>query len=181
MFDITGVTILVVLIGVFGFLTLRAWKAKRRWLKWTGVFLSGLLTFIPSVLLILALLGFYKLNQHFDNSVQEIQVAGTPDQIARGEKLANICVSCHTPGNQMPLSGSNFAAKFEFPPLGTLYAPNLTPSGNIADWTDGEIIRAIREGVDQNGRSLLVMPSVDFRNMSDEDVEALVEGRHFSA
>jgi mono/diheme cytochrome c family protein len=174
MFDITGVTILVVLIGVFGFLTLRAWKAKRRWLKWTGVFLSGLLTFIPSVLLILALLGFYKLNQHFDNSVQEIQVAGTPDQIARGEKLANICVSCHTPGNQMPLSGSNFAAKFEFPPLGTLYAPNLTPSGNIADWTDGEIIRAIREGVDQNGRSLLVMPSVDFRNMSDEDVEALI-------
>ena len=62
MFDITGVTILVVLIGVFGFLTLRAWKAKRRWLKWTGVFFSGLLTFIPSVLLILALLGFYKLN-----------------------------------------------------------------------------------------------------------------------
>jgi mono/diheme cytochrome c family protein len=174
MFDIAGVALLVILILIFAFLTLRAWKSKRRWLKWIGSFLSGLLTLFASALLILALIGFYKLNEHFDNPVQEVLVAGSPEQIARGEKLANICVSCHTPGNQMPLSGSNFAAKFDFPPLGTIYAPNLTPSGNITDWTDGEVIRAIREGIHQNGRSLLVMPSADFRNMSDEDVQALV-------
>jgi len=174
MFDITGFAFLIILIMFFGFLTLRAWNAKRRWLKWIGVFFSSLLTLIPSVLLILALVGFYKLNERFDNPVQDIQVAGTPEQVARGERLANICVSCHTPGNQMPLSGSDFATKFEFPPLGRLYAPNLTPSGNIADWTDGEVIRAIREGINKDGRSLLVMPSVDFRNMSDEDVQALV-------
>ncbi len=174
MFDIAGVAILVILIVVFGFLTARAWKAKRLWLRWMGTLLSGLLTLIPAALLVLALVGFYKLNQRYDNPVAEIQVAGTPDQIARGEKLANICVSCHTPGNQLPLSGSNFAAKFDFPPLGTLYAPNLTPSGNIKDWTDGEVIRAIREGVYRDGRSLLVMPSANFRNMSDEDVQALV-------
>jgi mono/diheme cytochrome c family protein len=174
MFDIAGITVLVILIGVFGFLTLRAWNAKNRWLKWIGMLLSGLLTLIPTVLLILALIGFYQLNERFDNPVVEIRVTGTPAQIARGEKLAQICVSCHTPGNQLPLSGSNFAAKFEFPPLGTLYAPNLTPSGNIQDWSDGEVIRAIREGVHKNGRSLLVMPSANFRNMSDEDVQALV-------
>lgn len=174
MFDIAGVAILVILIVVFGFLTARAWKAKRLWLRWMGTLLSGLLTLIPAALLVLALVGFYKLNQRYDNPVAEIQVAGTPDQIARGEQLANICVSCHTPGNQLPLSGSNFAAKFDFPPLGTLYAPNLTPSGNIKDWTDGEVIRAIREGVYRDGRSLLVMPSANFRNLSDEDVQALV-------
>jgi mono/diheme cytochrome c family protein len=174
MFDIAGVTIVVILIVVFGFLTVRAWKAKRVWLKWIGTILSGLLTLIPAVLLILAMIGFYKLNQRFDNPVAEIQVARTPAQIARGEKLANICVSCHTPDNQLPLSGSNFATKFDFPPLGTLYAPNLTPSGNIKDWTDGEVIRAIREGVHKNGRSLMVMPSANFRNLSDEDVQALV-------
>ena len=174
MFDVIGVITLVLLILVFGFVTLWAWKAKSRWLKWIGLFFSGLLTLVTAVFLILALIGFYKLNQRFDNPVSEIQVTGTAAQIARGEKLANICVSCHTPGNQMPLSGSNFVAKFEFPPLGTLYAPNLTPSGNISDWTDGEVIRAIREGVDRNGRSLLIMPSANFRNMSDEDVQALV-------
>jgi hypothetical protein len=152
MFDIVGVTILVVLTVFFGFLTVRAWKAKSRWLKWIGTLLSGLLTLIPALMLVLAIIGFYKLNQHFDNPVSEIQVTGTVAEIARGEKLANICVSCHTPGNQLPLSGSNFVAKFEFPPVGTLYAPNLTPSGNIADWTDGEVVRAIREGVDKDGR-----------------------------
>lgn len=174
MFDNVGVTILVILIGLFGFLTLRAWKSKRPWLKWIGTFLSGLLTLITTAVLVLALIGFAKLNKHYNNPVTEVQIAGTPDQIARGEKLANICVSCHTPGIQMPLSGSNFAVKFDFPPLGTLYAPNLTPSGNIQDWTDGEVIRAIREGVYRDGRSLLVMPSANFRNMSDEDVQALV-------
>jgi mono/diheme cytochrome c family protein len=64
--------------------------------------------------------------------------------------------------------------KFEFPPFGTFYAPNLTPSGNIQDWTDGEVIRAIREGVHKDGRSLLVMPSASFHSMSDEDVQAIV-------
>jgi cytochrome c553 len=58
--------------------------------------------------------------------------------------------------------------------VGTLYAPNLTPSGNIQDWTDGEVIRAIREGVHKNGRSLLVMTAQNFRNMSDDDVQAVV-------
>jgi len=173
-FDIVGVAIFVTLIVVFGFLTLRAWKAKSRWLKWVGAPLSGLLTLVSAALLILALTGFYKLNQHFDNPITEVTITPSPQQIARGAQLANICVSCHTPGSQMPLSGSNFAAKFDFPPLGALYAPNLTPSGNIADWTDGEVIRAIREGVDRNGRSLLIMPSANFRHMSDEDVQALV-------
>jgi mono/diheme cytochrome c family protein len=174
MFDITGILILMVLIVLFGFLATRAWKLKNAFLKWGGMFLTGLLTLIPTALLILALIGFSKLNQHYTNPVANIQVAGTAAQIARGEKLANICVSCHTPDNQLPLSGSNFVTKFEFPPLGTLYAPNLTPSGDIKDWTDGEVIRAIREGVHKNGRSLLVMPSGDFRNMSDQDVQALV-------
>ncbi len=174
MFDIAGVALLVVLILIFGFLTVRAWKTKRRWLKWIGALLAGLLTLIPVAMLVLALIGFYKLNQRFDDPVAEIQVAGTAAQIARGEKLANICVSCHTPGSQLPLSGSNFAAKFDFPLFGTLYAPNLTPTGDIQDWTDGEVIRAIREGVHKNGRSLLIMPSADFRNMSDEDIQALV-------
>ena len=174
MFDFIGVLILVVFIVVFGFLTTRAWKLKNRFLKWAGVFLMGLLTVIPTLLLVLALIGFSKLNAHFDNPVTAVQVAGSPEQIARGEKLANNCASCHSPGAELPLSGSNFSEKFDMPPLGTLYAPNLTPAGNISDWSDGEIIRAIREGVHKDGRSLLIMPANAYRNLSDEDVQALV-------
>ncbi len=174
MFDTVGVLILVVLIALFGFLTTRAWKLKNAVLKWGGVVITGLLTLIPAALLVLALIGFYKLNGQHDNPVANLQVAGTAAQIARGEKLAHGCVSCHAPGDQLPLSGTNFAAKFDFPPMGTLYAPNLTPTGDIKDWTDGEIIRAIREGVHKTGRSLLIMPAENFRNLSDDDVQALV-------
>ena len=174
MLDITGIILLIGAALFFGFLITRVWKSKNRFLKWAGVFLLGLLTLIPAAMLVLALSGFSKLNAQYDNPVANVQVAGTTAQIARGEKLANICVSCHAPGDELPLSGSNFAEKFDFPPLGTLYAPNLTPAGSISGWTDGEVIRAIREGVHKDGRSLLVMPSGTFRHMSDEDVQALV-------
>jgi mono/diheme cytochrome c family protein len=174
MFDIVGILILIVVIAVLALLTTRAWKLKNPFLKWVGVILGGLLTLIPSVLLVLALLGFAKLNTHYDNPVAAIEVAGTPAQITRGEQLAHACMSCHSPGNELPLSGTNFAEKFGMPPLGTLYSPNLTSSGDIQDWSDGEVIRAIREGVHKDGRSLLIMPSSNFRNMSDEDVQALV-------
>jgi mono/diheme cytochrome c family protein len=44
----------------------------------------------------------------------------------------------------------------------------------LKDWTDGEIVRAIREGVDDKGRPLVGMPSQAYRNFSDADAEALV-------
>lgn len=174
MFDSVGVLILVAVIVLFGYLTTRTWRLNNRLLKWGGVALTGLLTLVSISLLGLALRGFAMLNQQYPNPVADIQVAGTADQIARGEQLAHICMSCHSPGLELPLSGVDFAYKFDFPPVGTLYAPNLTPGGDIDDWTDGEVIRAIREGIHKNGRSLLIMPSNIARNLSDEDVQAIV-------
>lgn len=174
MFDSVGILILVGLSVLFGFLTRRAWRIKSRLLKWGGVVSAGLLTLIPVVLLGLALRGFYWLNERHANPVADLRVAGTPAQIARGQQLAHACVSCHAPGEQLPLVGVNFAAKFDLPPLGTLYSPNLTPGGDIDDWTDGELVRAIREGIHKNGRSLIVMPAANYRHLSDDDVQALV-------
>ena len=60
------------------------------------------------------------------------------------------------------------------PPLGAMYATNLTPGGPLQGWTDGEIVRAIREGIDKDGRALIVMPTQAYRHLSDADVQALV-------
>jgi cytochrome c553 len=175
MFDWVGVLSLLLVAGLFGFGVTRAWRLKNGFLRWGGTLLGGLLTLLPLALLALALAGFAKLNQQHGNPVADIKVAGTPEQIARGQRLANICASCHaTAPEQLPLVGDNFVRKFNFPPLGTLYAPNLTPAGEIKDWTDGQVIRAIREGVHASGRSLLIMPSDNFRNLSDDDAQALV-------
>ncbi|MCC7362116.1 MAG: c-type cytochrome [Anaerolineales bacterium] len=174
MFDFVGVLVLIVLAAVFGFLATRAWRLKNGLLRWGATALGGLLTLAPLALLALALVGFYKLNQHYRNPVADVQVAGTAAQIARGEQLAHVCAGCHSPDGGPVLSGVNFLAKFPFPPVGTFYAPNLTPSGDIQDWTDGEVIRAIREGVHQDGRALLIMPAGNLRNLSDDDVQAVV-------
>lgn len=181
MFDIVGVVILFVLIALFSFLSTRAWRLKNGLFKWSGTILAGLLTVIPAAVLALALVGYYKLNERHNNLVADINVAGTQTpalapgaSVARGQQLAHICAKCHTSNGQLPLSGADYAANNGLPPLGTLYATNLTPSGNIKNWTDGEVIRAIREGVHPDGRSLLIMPADNFRNMSDDDVEAVV-------
>jgi mono/diheme cytochrome c family protein len=55
--------------------------------------------------------------------------------------------------------------------------PNLTPDKEtgLGNWTDDEIARAIREGVDKDGRTLFpIMPYDNFRHMSDEDLASIV-------
>jgi mono/diheme cytochrome c family protein len=82
------------------------------------------------------------------------------------------CPFCHSPTGKAPLIGQNLSKGG--PPVGTLYASNLTPAGEIKNWSDGEIIRAIREGVHKTGRPLILMPSEVFRHLSDVDVQAIV-------
>jgi mono/diheme cytochrome c family protein len=44
----------------------------------------------------------------------------------------------------------------------------------LGGWTDAEIARAIREGVDKDGIELVIMPSAHYTVLSDEDVAAIV-------
>lgn len=60
---------------------------------------------------------------------------------------------------------------------GKLVAPNLTPDREtgLGNWTDGEKIRAIREGISKDGHVLHpTMPYPSYFYMSDVDVQALV-------
>ncbi len=57
------------------------------------------------------------------------------------------------------------------------YASNVTPDveTGIGGWSDGELVRALREGVDREGHTILpVMPYQFAHGMSDEDALALV-------
>jgi hypothetical protein len=44
----------------------------------------------------------------------------------------------------------------------------------LGGWSDAEIARAIREGVDKDGVGLVIMPSANYRALSDADVAAVV-------
>jgi mono/diheme cytochrome c family protein len=173
MFDFLGVTALLSLAILGTWLAIRARRAKSRVAKWGGLVLSSLLTLACTLAIGIALVGFYRLNfPPRRPAVMDIKVAGTPDQVARGARFSAYCPLCHSLTGGAPLVGQNLSKGG--PPVGTLYASNLTPAGEIKDWSDGEIIRAIREGVHKTGRPLIIMPSEVFRYLSDVDVQAIV-------
>jgi mono/diheme cytochrome c family protein len=137
--------------------------------------LSGLLTLALAVVSVVTLLGLIKLYAPKNIPVPDVKVAGTPEQIQRGQHLANaFCVECHSTNRELPLSGGNDMGK-EIPiPLGSFVPPNLTPGGELKDWSDGEILRVLRSGVDEKGRPLMLMSNVNVRHMSDADLAAVI-------
>lgn len=170
--DYLGLAVLIGLALLCGLLTYRAVRARRRWVKFAAGIPAALFTLLFAAATTLALMGYNRLNAVRPNPPSALQVVSTPRLVADGERFARSCAGCHSSTGQAPMDGSNF---FEGggPPIGTFYAPNLTPA-HLSDWSDGEIIRAIREGVGRDGRSLLIMPSGGFHGMSDDDVLALV-------
>ena len=103
--------------------------------------------------------------------------------VKRGEYLVNgpaACANCHTPRNpDFSLDTSkNFAGGFHLvDPAFDVYSANITPDKEtgIGNWTDEQIIRAIREGVDDEGKVIFPpMPVATYNNMSDDDVKAIV-------
>ncbi len=105
------------------------------------------------------------------------------DLIKRGEYLVNgpgACSNCHATRNPdfSIAEGMEFAGGFHIvDPAFDVYAANITPDPEtgIGNWTDDEIIKAIREGVDPEGSIIFPpMPSPTYNNMSDDDVKAIV-------
>jgi mono/diheme cytochrome c family protein len=115
-------------------------------------------------------------------------VQPTPELLARGKYVVhNIsqCLECHsdhTKGFALPIKpgsegmgGYAFTKEQNFP--GVLRAQNITPDKEtgLGDWTDGEILRAVREGVGRDGQALFpMMPYKHYRSMSDDDAKAVV-------
>ena len=175
MLNLLGLLVLLLLAIFFFWLAARAGRVRRGWLRWPARLLAGLLGLLLLLVSGVAGYGLYQLNvPPYSYSLSNLKAAGTPEQLARGEHLAHICVDCHSSTGSLPLDGSKdnlFAGSL---PLGTLYAPNLTPGGSLKNWSDPEILRALREGVGRDGRPLLGMTSEPFSHLSDADALALV-------
>src|SRR3979411_2564518 len=94
--------------------------------------------------------------------------------VRRGRDLAAIgnCNDCHT-----VRGGKSFAGGLPVPtPFGTIYSSNITPEAEtgIGRWSEAAFARAMRSGVDREGRHLYpTFPYDHFTNVSDEDDRAL--------
>lgn len=111
-----------------------------------------------------------------------VATASAQTPLERGKYLMNsivACGNCHTPQTpQGPVPGKELAGGTRFEEgFGVAYAPNITPDPEtgLGKWSDGDIIKAIREGKRPDGTTIgPPMPIVLYRGMSDADVQAVV-------
>jgi len=114
------------------------------------------------------------------------QFERTPERLARGQYLVKTigCETCHS-GHDWTQHGAPIVASTElagqeltlkgFP--GRLVASNLTsdPETGLANFSDDQLSRAIREGIKHDDTTLFpAMPYGEYKNMSDEDVASVV-------
>ena len=93
------------------------------------------------------------------------------------------CFQCHSeidwqnPGAQPKAGRKGVGTVFIEDGLEWLIAPNITPDKETGagTWTDAQFARALREGIGHDGRRLFpIMPYLNFREMSDEDLASIV-------
>lgn len=114
----------------------------------------------------------------------------TPARLQRGNYLVEGpfgCLGCHSQFDENvysmpPKPGTEGGGGFCFNERnvgfpGQVCAQNITPDpeAGIGNWTDGEVMRAIREGVAKDGHALFpMMPYAEFHALSDEDTRSIV-------
>ncbi len=94
--------------------------------------------------------------------------------IRRGAELAALgdCEVCHTERNGHPLAGGRGVET----PFGTVYATNITPepATGIGRWPLTAFSRAMRDGIDREGRHLYpVLPYPHFIHATNADIAAM--------
>ena len=141
----------------------------KKFLKWLGLILVGLLVLIVALVFVLARKAETMTAVVYDIAVEPVMIPNDPESIAAGEHWVKAnCIGCHGPD----LSGGYF---FEAP-FAVLDASNLTSGkgGVGAVYTDEDWVRAIRHGVNPGKRSLMIMPANYYWNFNDEDLGDIV-------
>jgi mono/diheme cytochrome c family protein len=152
--------------------SLRTWRAKNKFLKWGGAVLAALFSASASLISVIMVIGLLKLHARSAPAL-DLKVAGTPEQIVRGQAISDgFCSSCHSKTGT--LTGGLDVAKDLPVPIGSFVASNLTPAGQLSHWSDGDIFRAIRNGVDKDERWLIIMSYTNAGKLSDDDTKAVI-------
>jgi cytochrome c553 len=142
----------------------------KKFIKWTGILLGGLIGLVLLTSLALYAVGMKKLTRSYPNiRIETISIPNDPNTIARGEHVATIwgCAKCH---------GKNFGGTviIDNPFLGTIPSSNLTAgNGGVGNsYTDADWIRAIRHGVKPDDQPVVFMN--DYSGLSDQDLGDLI-------
>ena len=158
--------------AVLATVAVRALRSKAFLVRWAGASLAGLAAIACLAPAILMAAGLSK--SHARRApVPNIKVATTSEQIRRGQAIASgFCGACHSSAGTM--TGGRDLGEHLPAPLGHFIAANLTPAGPLSRWSDGQIFRAIRNGIDAAGRRLTIMSLTNASRLSDQHIQAVI-------
>lgn len=124
----------------------------------------------------------FPLPPNYGPPIDHVSLPDASNTLVYGEYLANIshCMDCHTPrDNKGMLVTSRLGAGGQLlpgPGGSKVLTPNLTPDASgLKNWSDAQIVRAIREGIDKNGNHLQPIMAFDwYKNIDKSDMNALL-------
>ncbi len=140
--------------------------------KWIGIVVGSLVGLLLVAGAVLYLMGNSRMNKTYDFPPSNIAIPTDDASIEFGRhRVESLCAGCHGPD----LSGiENW---FSAGPLGTIDSANLTAGeGGVGQEfkSDEDYVRAIRHGIDPEGKPLF-MPAVSSTSyLSDEDLGAII-------
>ena len=140
--------------------------------KWIGIGIGSLVGLILLVALVLFFIGNARLNKSYDFPPSDITLPTDEASLEFGKHRAEVlCAGCHGPD----LSGiENW---FSAGPLGTIDSANLTSGeggfGREATSVE-DYVRAIRHGIDPEGKPIFMPAVVSTAYLSDEDLAAII-------
>jgi len=142
------------------------------WVKRFFYFIGGIILLLLVALGVVWAITSVRMAKRYDVAARPVTVPSDSAGIARGRHIAfaiGKCTECHGQDLGGQLLGDNFI-------FGRLVASNLTTGqgGRALLYDDPTLARAIRHGINQDGKPLKVMPSEAFQYLSDEDAGALV-------
>ena len=158
---------------LFAWLSRRLGSNKNVYFRWIGSGLTGFVALALALLCATAAVGFFKERYSRGAPVPELRVEGSAEQIRRGQAIADgFCGACHSRNGT--LTGGEDIGKHLPLDMGSFVSSNLTAAGALKRWSDGEIFRAVRNGVDADGRRLVIMSLTNAGRLSDDDIRALI-------
>jgi len=143
----------------------------RKIFKWIGIVLGSLLGLLLVAGVVLFLMGRARFNKTYDFPPSNIVLPTDEASIAYGKHRAeSLCQGCH--GADM----GGMVNFFEGGPLGRIDSANLTSGeGGIGkDFTTEDYVRAIRHGINPQGKPIFMPAVVSTAYLSDEDLGSII-------
>jgi mono/diheme cytochrome c family protein len=139
--------------------------------KWIGIVLASLVGLLLIAGVFLYFSGGARLDKVYDIPPTNLTLPTDTASIEFGKHRAEVlCAGCH--GNDL----SGVENWFNAPPLGTIDSANLTSGkGGIGgEFTTDDYVRAIRHGIDREGRPIFMTAVTSTAHLSDEDLAAII-------